>query len=61
MGPDVHDLVVALAVGDNTLLILCLNFGDLLMRGFDFACLRFRNDHVSHADGNTGQRGVLEA
>ena len=60
-GPDVDDLVVALAVGDEPFLVLvddALHFG---LRLAEEHALRLRDDHVVHADGDAGARGVVEA
>src|SRR3989449_675952 len=59
--PDVDDLVVALAVGDDAVLILLLDLVDLLARLRDEPLLRRRDVHVVDADRQTGQRGVPEA
>ena len=42
MRPDVDDLVVAFAGGDDTLAILLLDFLDLLLRGVDFLVFLLR-------------------
>ena len=54
VGPDIDDLVVAFAGGDDTLAVLLLDFGDLLLRSLDFLILLLRNDHVVDADGDAG-------
>ena len=61
MCPDVHDLVVTLARGDDTLAILLLDFADLLLRRGDFLALFLRDDHVIDADGNARAGGLAEA
>ena len=60
MGPDVDDLVIAFAGGDETGSILLLDFLHLLLRSFDDARLVFRHDHVVNTDGNTGTGCMLE-
>ena len=60
-GPDVDDLVVALAVGDEPFLVLiddALHFG---LRLAEQDALRLRDDHVVHADRDAGARRVVEA
>ena len=59
--PDVNDLVVAFARGDDTLAILLLDFLDLLLGGVDFLILLLGNDHVVDADGHARARGLAEA
>ena len=54
MRPDVDDLVVAFAGGDDALAILLLDFVDLLLRVVDFLVFSFGNDHVVNADGDAG-------
>ena len=60
MRPDVDDLVVALAGGDDTFAILLLDFLDLLLGGVDFLVLFLGNDHVVNADGNARAGGLAE-
>ena len=52
--PDVDDLVVALAVGDDPLAILLLYLPNLLVGIFQLGLLLFRNDHVRNSNGNAG-------
>ena len=52
-GPDVDDLVVALAVGDDAVVVLLLNFRDLLLRLIKEMRLLRRNLHVLDGDGNS--------
>src|SRR5438445_667402 len=59
--PDVDDLVVALAVGDDAILVLLLDLVHLLARLGDVALLRRRDVHVVDADRQPGQRRVPEA
>ncbi len=59
--PDVDDLVVAFARGDDTLAILLLDFLDLLLRGVDLLVLLLRDDHVVDADGDAGLGRLAEA
>src|ERR1035441_8764636 len=61
MCPDVDDLVVAFAWGDNTLAILLLDLLDLLLGGVDFLILFLGNDHVVDADRHARARGLAEA
>ncbi len=60
-GPDVDDLVVALAVGDDALVELGLDLGDLLARLGDDVLLRLRDDHVVDPDRDAGLEGGREA
>ncbi len=60
MRPDVHDLVVTFAGGDDTLAILFLNFLDLLVRVFDLLVAFLRHDHVVNADGHAGLGRLAE-
>jgi hypothetical protein len=57
-GPDVDDLVVALAVGDDALVELGLDLGDLLAGVGDDVLLRLRDDHVVDADRDAGLKAV---
>ncbi len=50
--PDVDDLVVTLAVGDDAVAILFLDDGDFLVSALELDVLLLRNDHVDDADGN---------
>ncbi len=59
--PDVDDLVVPLAVGDEPLLVLLDDLLDLVLRLVEEHLLGGRDDHVIHADGNAGAHGVIEA
>ena len=61
MRPDIDDLVVTLAGGNDTLAVLLFDFADLFLRGVDFLIFLLRNDHVIDADGNTGLGGFAEA
>ncbi len=60
-GPDVDDLVVALAVGDDAVVVLLLNFRDLLLRLVEQMRLLRRNLHVLDRDGNSRAGGELVA
>ena len=60
-GPDVDDLVVALAVGDEAFLVLVDDALDFGLRLAEEDALRLRDDHVVHADRDAGARGVVEA
>src|SRR5262245_453367 len=59
--PDVDDLVVALTVGDDAVLVLLLDFVHLFACGRDLPLLRRRDVHVVDADRETGQGRVAEA
>src|SRR5206468_11769398 len=59
--PDVDDLVVALAVRDDAVLVLLLDLVDLLTRRGDVPLLRGGNVHVVDADREPRQRRVAEA
>ena len=61
VGPDVDDLVVALAVGDDALVELGLDLGDLAARVDDDLLLRLRDDHVVDPDRDAGLEGGREA
>ncbi|OIQ83694.1 hypothetical protein GALL_344920 [mine drainage metagenome] len=52
--PDVHDLVVALALGDQAGGVLLGDFLDFLLGMGNEGVLFIRNQHVVHADGNAG-------
>ena len=54
VGPDIDDLVVALAVRDDALAILLLDRLDLLVSVLQFGLFFLRNDHVRNSDGNSG-------
>ena len=58
--PDVHDLVVTLAGGDDTLAVLLLDFADLLLRVLDLLIALLGHDHVVNADGHAGLRRLAE-
>ena len=57
--PDVDHLVVALAVGDQALLVLLLDQPNLLVRGINELLLVLRNLHVVDADRDSRFGGVL--
>src|SRR6185437_6790808 len=61
VGPNIDDLVVAFAGGDDTFAMLLLDFLDLRLGVLDFLIFFVRNDHVVDADGDTGLRRVDEA
>jgi hypothetical protein len=61
VGPDVDHLVVALAVGDQALLILLLDLPHLVVGGLDEALLVRRDLHVADADRDAGAGRVLVA
>src|SRR2546422_7518462 len=58
--PDVDDLVVALAVGDDAVLVLLLDLLHLLARRGDLPLLRRRDVHVVDADRQPRERRVAE-
>ena len=61
VGPDVDDLVVALAVGDDAVLVLLLDLVDVLAGVLDDLALGRRHVHVDDADAEPGQGRVAEA
>ena len=61
LGPDIDDLIVPLAVGDQTLGILLLDLLDLLDGLVDPLFLGLGDDHVVEADGDAGQGGETVA
>ncbi len=61
VGPDVDDLVVALAVGDDAVAVLLLDLGDLLVGVVELDLLLLRDDHVGDADGDARVHGPVEA
>src|SRR6266542_1415691 len=58
--PDVDDLVVALPVGDDPVLVLLLHLVDLPAGPLDQLTLGRGDVHVLDTDGEPGQRGVAE-
>ncbi len=54
-GPDIDDLVIAFAIGDQPFGILLLNVLDLIGSNADPCFLRIGNFHVVKTDGNTGK------
>src|SRR5437899_2589626 len=54
MRPNIDDLVVSLAVGDDALAILLLNLANLLVGLFQLGLFLFRNDHVRNSNRNAG-------
>ena len=59
--PDVDDLVVPLAVGDDAVLVLLLDLGDEVPRILDETALRGRDVHVDDPDAEPGQGRIAEA
>ena len=59
--PDVHHLVVALAVGDQTGGVLLLDLLHLFLGGRQNLGLLLRHHHVVDADGDAGAGRVMEA
>ena len=60
-GPDVDDLVVALAVGDETFLVLIDDALELRLSVVEELLLLVRDDHVIHADRDAGAGREAEA
>ena len=60
-GPDIDDLVVALAVGDDAVVVLLLNLADLLLRAVEQMRLLRRNHHVLDGDRDSRVGRELEA
>ena len=60
MSPDVDHLVIAFAVGDQSLGILPFDLRDLMLSLPQQFLLLGRNMHVVDADRDTGTRGILE-
>src|SRR5690606_711406 len=60
-GPDVDDLVIALAVGDDPATVLTLDLADLLPGRRSDLWLVLRNDHIVDSDGDPGLRRDDEA
>ena len=50
LGPYVDDLLIAFAVGDDTIAILLLDHFDFPISGFERGFLRIRNHHVGNTD-----------
>ena len=61
LGPDIHHLLIAFAVRDDTVLVLLGDLVQLCIGLFDFRLLLGRNDHVHNADGAAGTGSFLEA
>ena len=61
LGPDVHHLVVALALGHQTRGVLLLDLLDLLLGGGQDLRLGRRHQHVVDGDGDATARGQPEA
>src|SRR5438094_833419 len=59
--PDVDDLVVALAIGDETLVVLVLDLPDRRVGLLEQLVLARRNHHVLDADRDARLRGLLVA
>src|SRR6187431_1240598 len=60
-GPDVDDLVVALAIRNQTFLVLIDDLLELRLRGIDEILLLGRDDHVIHAHRDTAAGREAEA
>src|SRR5437667_12755453 len=54
MSPDVDDLVVTLAVGDDAFAVLLLNLTDLFVGIFQLGLFLFWNDHIRNSNRNAG-------
>src|SRR5207302_9755787 len=52
--PDVDDLIVSLAVGNDALAILLFDGADLFVSILELDLFLFRNNHVRNSDRNTG-------
>src|SRR5207247_10045230 len=52
--PDVDDLIITLAVGDNAFSVLLLNLPDLFVSVFELGLFLFRNDHVRNPNRDAG-------
>ena len=61
VGPDVDDLVVALAIGDDAFAILLLDQLDLLVGVRELELFLLRNDHVGDTDRDAGLGRFREA
>src|SRR5437773_5194818 len=60
MRPDIDDLIVTLAVGDDTAAVLLVHLFDLLVRVLQLRLFPFWNDHVLDANGDTGASSFLK-
>src|SRR5260370_30093506 len=54
VGPDVDNLIVTLAIGNNAFAVLLLNLPDLFVSIFEFGLFLFRNDHVRNPNRDAG-------
>ena len=61
MGPNIDDLVVTFAGGDDAFAILFFDLGNLLLGAVDFLVLFLGDDHVIDADGTARTGGGAEA
>ena len=61
MGPDVDNLVIALAVGDDAVGVLIADFLHILERSINELGFSIGYDYVINGDGYTGQRRVVVA
>src|SRR5207247_10219338 len=59
--PDVDDLIVTLAVGDDALAILLFDGADLFVRVIEFDLLFFRTDHVRNSNRDASFGRLAEA
>ena len=59
--PDVNDLVVSFAVGNQTVHVLFLNLQHILVRLRHNVFLVFGNDHVADRKGQAGNRRIFES
>ena len=60
LGPDVHDLLVALAIGDHTVAVLLGDLFDLFVGLGDDLLLLLGDHHIDDTDGSAGTGGFLE-
>ena len=56
--PNINYLVVSLSIGDQTILMLPIDFVDITLSFPQLPSLFFRNHHVVHTDGKTCLGGI---
>src|SRR5436305_9902441 len=61
MRPNIDNLVVALAIGNNAFAILLLDSFDLFVSVIEFDLFFLGNDHVRNSNRDTGFRRLAEA
>ena len=59
--PDIDNLIVALAIGDDAFAILLINLSNLLIGVFQLGLFFFRNDHVRNPNGDASFGGLGKA